>query len=434
MNVRGFTRHHSSESDLAGTYRGFIEKIPYLKELGVTAVELLPVMEFDQFDGPFRDPMTGERLANAWGYNTVAFFAPESHYSYYGKLGVAGRRVQDARPRAAQARHRGHPRRRLQPHPRGEPLRADDQLQGAGQQHLLHARRPKPEFYNDFTGCGNTLNCNHPVVRRFILDCLRYWVTEMHVDGFRFDLAAVFAIDVDQQEKGKTPIIHEIETDPVLSRIKLIAEPWSIRQYLLGSFSDRRWAEWNGKFRDTVRQFVKGDAGVAGELATRVAGSYDLFAPTPERSGRPFHSINFVTCHDGFTLNDLVSYNEKHNERNGEDNRDGANDNQSWNCGYEGFVELPTCPTSRRTRSRPAPPADQELPDAPVPLAGHADAPLRRRDAADGRGGQQHRLPGQLAELDQLGERQAARRHPPVHQADHRLPQAPPDRPPLAST
>ena len=137
---------------------------------------------------------------------------------------------------------------------------------------------PKPEYYNDFTGCGNTLNCNHPVVRRFILDCLRYWVTEMHVDGFRFDLAAVFAIDVDQQEKGKTPIIHEIETDPVLSRIKLIAEPWSIRQYRLGSFSDRRWAEWNGKFRDTVRKFVKGDAGVAGELATRVAGSYDLFA------------------------------------------------------------------------------------------------------------------------------------------------------------
>ena len=149
---------------------------------------------------------------------------------------------------------------------------------------IYYMLAPKPEFYMDFTGCGNTMNCNHPVVRKFILDCLRYWVTEMHVDGFRFDLAAVFAIDVDQQEKGKTPIIHEIETDPVLSRIKLIAEPWSITQYRLGSFSDRRWAEWNGKFRDTVRKWVKGDAGVASELGARVTGSYDLFA---KRRGRP---------------------------------------------------------------------------------------------------------------------------------------------------
>ena len=279
VNVRGFTRHHSSESDLAGTYRGFIEKIPYLKELGITAVELLPVMEFDQFDGPFRDPFTGERLANAWGYNTVAFFAPESHYSYFGKLRRAGRRVQDARPRAAQAQHRGDPRRRLQPHARGEPLRADGQLPRASTTTSGTCSARSPSTTTTSRAAATRLNCNHPVVRQFILDCLRYWVTEMHVDGFRFDLAAVFAIDVDQQEKGKTPIIHEIETDPVLSRIKLIAEPWSIRQYRLGSFSDRRWAEWNGKFRDTVRKFVKGDAGVAGELATRVAGSYDLFAP-----------------------------------------------------------------------------------------------------------------------------------------------------------
>jgi glycogen operon protein len=206
----------------------------------------------------------------------------------------------------------------------------------------------EPQFYNDYTGCGNTFNCNHPVVRKFILDCLRYWVSEMHVDGFRFDLAAVFAIDVDQQEKGKTPIIEEIESDPVLSRIKLIAEPWSIRQYRLGSFSDRRWAEWNGKFRDTVRRFVKGDGGVAGELATRVAGSYDLFAPTPDSERSPFHSINFVTCHDGFTLNDLVSYNLKHNERNGENNRDGTDDNQSWNCGYEGPVECSDLPDDQK--------------------------------------------------------------------------------------
>ena len=335
VNVRGFTRHHSSESDLAGTYRGFIEKIPYLKELGVTAVELLPIMEFDQFDGPFRDPETGERLANAWGYNTVAFFAPESHYSYYGKL---GQQVDEFKMLVREL-HKNNIEVILDVvfnHTReGNHYGPTVSFKGLDN-NIYYMLAPKPEFYNDFTGCGNTLNCNHPVVRKFILDCLRYWVTEMHVDGFRFDLAAVFAVDVDQQEKGKTPIIHEIETDPVLSRIKLIAEPWSIRQYRLGSFSDRRWAEWNGKFRDTVRKFVKGDAGVTGELATRIAGSYDLFSPSPDSERSPFHSINFVSCHDGFTLNDLVSYNEKHNHRNGEGNRDGANDNESWNCGYEG--------------------------------------------------------------------------------------------------
>jgi len=338
VNVRGFTRHHSSESDLEGTYRGFIEKIPYLTDLGITAVELLPVFEFDQFDGPFRDPTTGERLANAWGYNTVAFFAPESHYSYFGKC---GEQVDEFKMLVREL-HKHHIEVILDVvfnHSReGNHFGPTLSFRGLDN-NIWYMLSPKPEYYNDFTGCGNSLNCNHPVVRRFILDCLRYWVTEMHVDGFRFDLAAVFAIDIDQQEKGKTPIIHEIETDPVLSRIKLIAEPWSIRQYRLGSFSDRRWAEWNGKFRDTVRKFLKGDAGVASELATRVAGSYDLFAPTPESERSPFHSINFVTCHDGFTLNDLVSYNEKHNERNGENNRDGTNDNESWNCGYEGPVE-----------------------------------------------------------------------------------------------
>jgi isoamylase len=348
VNVRGFTRHHSSESDLAGSYRGFIEKIPYLKELGITAVELLPIMEFDQFDGPFRDPFTGERLANAWGYNTVAFFAPESHYSYYGKV---GEQVDEFKMLVRELHKHdievildvvfNHSR-------EGNHYGPSISFKGLDNSTYYMLLADKPEFYNDFTGCGNTLNCNHPVVRKFILDCLRYWVTEMHVDGFRFDLAAVFSIDVDQQEKGKTPIIEEIETDPVLSHIKLIAEPWSIRQYRLGSFSDRRWAEWNGKFRDAVRKFVKGDGGIAGELATRVAGSYDLFAPNPESERSPFHSINFVTCHDGFTLNDLVSFNEKHNERNGEGNRDGANDNESWNCGYEGFVELSDLPDEKK--------------------------------------------------------------------------------------
>jgi glycogen operon protein len=348
VNVRGFTRHHSSESDFGGTYRGFVEKIPYLKELGVTAVELLPIMEFDAFDGPFRDPLTGERLSNGWGYNTVAFFAPESHYSYYGKIGS---QVDEFKMMVRELHKHGievildvvfnHTR-------EGNHFGPTISFRGLDNNIYYMLVPGQSQFYNDWTGCGNTLNCNHPVVRRFILDCLRYWVTEMHVDGFRFDLAAVFAVDVDGQEKGKTPIIDEIETDPVLSRIKLIAEPWSIRQYRLGSFSDRRWAEWNGKFRDTVRRFVKGDPDQVPDLATRVAGSYDLFAPHPDAERSPYHSINFVACHDGFTLNDLVSYNEKHNERNGENNRDGANDNYSWNCGCEGFVEFSGLPDSQK--------------------------------------------------------------------------------------
>lgn len=347
VNVRGFTRHHSSESDLGGTYRGFIEKIPHLKELGITAVELLPIMEFDQFDGPFRDPLTGERLANAWGYNTVAFFAPESHYSYYGKTGAQV----DEFKMLVRELHKNNIEVILDVvfnHTReGNHFGPTVSFKGLDN-NIYYMLSPKPEFYMDFTGCGNTFNCNHPVVRKFILDCLRYWVQEMHVDGFRFDLAAVFAIDVDQQEKGKTPIIHEIESDPALAKIKLIAEPWSIQQYRLGSFSDRRWAEWNGKFRDTVRKFVKGDIGQVPDLATRVAGSFDLFAPDPDAERSPFHSINFVTCHDGFTLNDLVSYNDKHNERNGEENRDGTNDNASWNCGHEGPVENAELPEEKK--------------------------------------------------------------------------------------
>src|SRR5512135_453704 len=347
VNVRGLTGHHSSESDLAGTYRGFIEKIPHLKDLGITAVELLPVFEYDQFDGPFRDPLTGERLANAWGYNTVAFFAPESHYSYYGKL---GEQIDEFKMLVRELHKHNievfldvvfnHTR-------EGNHYGPTVSFRGLDN-NIYYMLAPQPEYFNDFTGCGNTFNCNHPVVRRFILDCLRYWVNEMHVDGFRFDLAAVFAIDVDQQEKGKTPIIAEIESDPDLARIKLIAEPWSIRQYLLGTFSDRRWAEWNGKFRDAVRKFVKGEPGITGELASRVAGSYDLFVPTPDSERSPFHSINFVTCHDGFTLNDLVSFNQKHNERNGEGNRDGTDHNESWNCGYEGYVEFSDLPDEQK--------------------------------------------------------------------------------------
>lgn len=336
VNLRAFTRHQSAESVFSGTYRGFVEKIPYLKELGITAVELLPVMEFDRDDSPFRDPETGLRLFNAWGYNTVAFFAPESHYSYFGRL---GEQIDEFKMLVREL-HKNNIEVILDVvfnHTReGNHYGPTISFRGLDN-NIYYMLTEKPEFYNDFTGCGNTLNCNHPVVRKFILDCLRYWVQEMRVDGFRFDLAAVFAIDVDQQEKGKTPLIEEIETDPVLSRTKLIAEPWSIRQYRLGSFSDRRWAEWNGKYRDAIRRWVKGDP-IAGEVATRVAGSHDLFGK-PDENRSPFESINFIACHDGFTMNDLVSYDEKHNERNGEGNRDGADDNHSWNCGCEGPAE-----------------------------------------------------------------------------------------------
>ncbi len=214
VNVRGFTRHHSSESDFGGTYRGFIEKIPYLKDLGITAVELLPVFEFDQFDGPFRDPYTGERLSNAWGYNTVAFFAPESHYSYYGKLGS---QIDEFKFMVRELHRAGievildvvfnHSR-------EGNHFGPTISFRGLDNNVYYLLAPGQPQFYNDWTGCGNTLNCNHPVVRRFILDCLRYWVEEMHVDGFRFDLAAVFAVDVNGQDQAKTPIIEEIEIGP----------------------------------------------------------------------------------------------------------------------------------------------------------------------------------------------------------------------------
>ena len=251
--------------------------------------------------------------------------------------------------------HRGDPRRRLQPHPRGEPLRPDDQLQGAGQQHLLHAHARSREFYNDFTGCGNTLNCNHPVVRKFILDCLRYWVTEMHVDGFRFDLAAVFAIDVDQQEKGKTPIIHEIETDPVLSRIKLIAEPWSIRQYRLGSFSDRRWAEWNGKFRDTVRKLVKGDAGR--RRRPRQPGRRLVRPVRPDARVGAVAVSTASTSSPATTASRSTTSSRTTTSTTSATARRTATAPTTTRAGTaatRGSSSSPTCPTSRSTRSRPS--------------------------------------------------------------------------------
>ncbi|QXD14355.1 glycogen debranching protein GlgX [Rhodocaloribacter litoris] len=333
MHVGGFTRHPSSGVDPArrGTYAGLVEKIPYLKDLGITAVELLPVQQFDEQD-------VAPPLRNYWGYNPVAFFAPHSGYStdrsplgpvnefrdMVKALHAAGIEVilDVVFNHTAEGDHRG-------------PTLSFRGFENRAYYHLEPDRRR----YANYTGTGNTLNANHSVVRRLIGDCLRYWVAEMHVDGFRFDLASVLARDEDGRPLNNPPILWSIESDPVLAGTKIIAEAWDAAGlYQVGSFVGHRWAEWNGPYRDDVRRFFRGEEGMVGALAARLTGSPDLF----DRDGRdPNRSINFVTCHDGFTLNDLVSYNEKHNEANGEENRDGTDANYSWNCGVEGPTDDP---------------------------------------------------------------------------------------------
>jgi glycogen operon protein len=327
LHVGGFTRHPSSGVALErrGTYAGLIEKIPYLKDLGITAVELLPVFQFDPLHAP-----TG---VNYWGYQPVSFFAP--HHAYSSRRDPLA--VLDEFRDMVKAFHRAgievildvvfnHTTEGGQDGPtlcyRGL---ANDAY------YILEKDRSR---YADFTGCGNTLNANHSLVRRLIKDSLRYWVTEMHIDGFRFDLASILARDENGQPLPSPPVLWDIESDPLLAGTKLIAEAWDAAGlYQVGSFVGDAWQEWNGKFRDDVRSFLKGDTGTVSRLAARFLGSPDIFGHEEREVEQ---SINFVTCHDGFTLNDLVSYNHKHNEANGEDNRDGANDNLSWNCGVEG--------------------------------------------------------------------------------------------------
>jgi isoamylase len=334
LHVGGFTRHPNSglAPEKRSTYAGLMTKIPYLKELGITAVELLPVQQFDAQDAP-------PGLTNYWGYSPIAFFAPHSGYSSrHDPLGPVDefRDMVKALHRAgievildvvfnhtAEGDHTG-------------PTLSFRGLENRAYYYLLES---DPARYADYTGTGNTVDANHSVVRRMIMDCLRYWVAEMHVDGFRFDLASVMARDKTGEPLEDPPILWEIESDPVLAGTKIIAEAWDAAGlYQVGSFIGHRWAEWNAKFRDDVRRFVKGDAGTVVELAARITGSPDLYTQ-PDRE--PNRSINFVVCHDGFTLNDLVSYNEKHNLANGEDNRDGTKANWSWNCGLEGPTDDP---------------------------------------------------------------------------------------------
>jgi glycogen operon protein len=333
LHVAGFTRHPSSgvSAEQRGTYAGLIEKIPYLQDLGITAVELLPIFQFDALDAP--------NGVNYWGYQPVSFFAP---HQAYGSRSRAGSRAEplavlDEFRDMVKAFHRAgievildvvfnHTAESGQ---NGPTICYRGLANGA--YYILEKDRSR---YADFTGCGNTMNANQSIVRRMIQDSLRYWVTEMHIDGFRFDLASILARDENGQPLPSPPVLWDIDTDPLLAGTKLIAEAWDAAGlYQVGSFVGDAWQEWNGRFRDDIRGFVKSDPGMVPRVAARFLGSPDIYG---HKEREVEHSINFVTCHDGFTLNDVVSYNDKHNEANGENNRDGSDANCSWNCGVEG--------------------------------------------------------------------------------------------------
>ncbi len=330
LHVRGFTAHETSGVCAPGTFTGLTKKIPYLKELGINAVELLPIQEFDEYENINTNPITGERLKNYWGYSTIAFFAPKGSYSSTGSL---GEQVTEFREMVRLFNEAGievfldvvfnHTHEGDYRGPTLSFRGIDNSIY-----YILDSNRAA---YKNYSGCGNTFNCNHPLVRQFILECLRYWVIEMDVDGFRFDLASILGRDQKGDMLSNPPLIEWIEEDPILRNTKIIAEAWDAGgAYQVGKFPGR-WAEWNGRYRDDVRRFWRGDTGFKGLFATRLTGSSDLY-----QSSSPARSINFITCHDGFTLNDLVSYEQKHNTENGENNRDGENNNFSCNWGFEG--------------------------------------------------------------------------------------------------
>jgi len=343
LHVRGFTRHPSAEVEHPGTCRGLIEKIPYLKSLGITDVELMPVFAFDPHHVPAGAAARG--LRNFWGYSPYGFFALHPGYASGSDARREFRDMVKALHRAgigvildvvlnhtAEAGRDG----------------VTISFKGWGNEFFYHLDADDPDRYRDYTGCGNTINCNHPLVAHFLVQCLEYWVTEMHVDGFRVDLASVLTRGTDGEPMEHAPVLWSIEFSPLLGRTHLIAEAWDaagLQQ--LGSFPGFRWSQWNGRYRDTVRRFMRGDAGTRADMATRLAGSSDLFA-----DGHPTNSINFVTCHDGFTLLDLVSYNAKHNEANGDGNVDGDDHNLSDNCGVEGPSEDPGTVARRLRRAK----------------------------------------------------------------------------------
>lgn len=337
-HVRSFTRHPSSGVQHPGTFTALREKIPYVKALGINCIELMPVFEFDEFENSRRHPETGQLLLNYWGYSTIGFFAPKAGFAATGKFGM---QVDEFKTLVKDLHHHGievildvvynHT---------AEGNEHGPTISYRGLDNRTYYMLTPEGYYYNFSGCGNTLNCNNPIVRTMVVDSLRYWASEFHIDGFRFDLASILGRNPFGAPMVNPPLLESLAFDPVLAKCKLIAEAWDAGGlYQVGSFpAYGRWAEWNGKYRDTVRGFLRGDPGQVGDLAQRLQGSPDLYG----RQGRgAIASINFVTCHDGFTLRDLVSYNSKHNEANGEHNHDGTSDNLSWNCGVEGDTHDP---------------------------------------------------------------------------------------------
>jgi glycogen operon protein len=347
-HVRGFTQSPTSGVRHPGTFAGLVEKIPYLKDLGINAVELLPIFDFDET--AVLRIVDGKGLRNFWGYSTIGYFAPQSSYCLEPETGGHLREFRDL----VKAMHKA-----------GIEVILDvvfnhtDEGNHQGpmycfkgiDNHSYYLLVPWAlQYYLDFSGCGNTLNCNHPLVGKLVMDCLRYWVRETHVDGFRFDEGSILSRGEDGKPAVHPPLVWGIELDEELADTKLIAEAWDAAGlYQIGHFPGDRWAEWNGRYRDDVRRFVRGDPGIVGAIASRLGGSADIYQ---ERSGSPLNSINFVTCHDGFTLSDLVSFNQKHNEANGESNCDGINDNLSWNCGAEGDSDDPNIDSLRNRQVR----------------------------------------------------------------------------------
>ncbi|MCX7920422.1 MAG: glycogen debranching protein GlgX [Clostridia bacterium] len=335
-HVRGFTKHPSSNVKYPGTFAGIREKIPYLKELGVNCIELMPIFEFDEFEHSRYCAETNQFLMNYWGYSSVGFFAPKAGYAATGKYGM---QIDEFKALVKDLHKNGievildvvfnHT---------AEGNSKGPYISFRGVDNKTYYMLTPEGYYQNFSGCGNTINCNHPVVRDLILDCLRYWAGEYHIDGFRFDLASILGRNQDGSPAQNPPLLETLAFDPVLGKCKLIAEAWDAGGlYQVGSFpSWGRWAEWNGKYRDDLRKFLKGDPGMIPPMIQRLQGSPDLYK---WQNRGTCASINFVTCHDGFTLMDLVSYNNKHNIANGEHNCDGSNDNNSWNCGHEGTTE-----------------------------------------------------------------------------------------------
>lgn len=343
IHVRGYTKDKSSGVSAPGTFAGLKDKIPYLKDLGINAVELMPIFEFDEMESA--RVVDGVQLYNYWGYNTVSFFAPNTSYAFNEEHNHEGDELKSLIKALKENgievildvvfNHTAE----------GNEMGPCFSFKGIDN-NVYYMLTPDAHYYN-FSGCGNVMNCNHPVVRNFIIDCLRYWAIEYRVDGFRFDLASILGRDQNGAPMANPPILESLAFDPVLGKMKLIAEAWDAGGlYQVGSFpSWNRWAEWNGRYRDDMRSFLKGDDGMAGNAITRITGSRDLYSP--ESRGHKA-SVNFLTCHDGFTLYDLYSYNEKHNEKNGWNNTDGDNNGHSWNCGAEGETDDPNVNGLRR--------------------------------------------------------------------------------------